>query len=126
MLLMCHFMFPGNSKRHPLNSADGSVVRNTKRYTLKRRVATATTLITIRGIPRHGKLQISDSRLLAQFGLTPKSRRGLSAGEAGDALASVRPIRPLPRVREQRGLADMRLTGGVQEPHGLALSEASA
>ena len=25
---------PGNSKRHPLNSADGSVVRHTKRYTL--------------------------------------------------------------------------------------------
>jgi len=37
---------PGNSKRHPLNSADGSVVRHTKRYTLTRRVATATTLTT--------------------------------------------------------------------------------
>jgi hypothetical protein len=63
---------PGNSKRHPLNSADGSVVRHTKRYTLTRRVATATTQITIRGIPRHGKLKISDYSLLAQFGLTPK------------------------------------------------------
>jgi hypothetical protein len=28
--------------------------------------------------------------------------------------SSVRPIRLLPRVRERRGLADMRLTGGVQ------------
>ena len=50
-----------------------------QRYTLKRRVATATTLITIRGIPRHGKLKNSDYSLLAQFGLTPKSRRGLAA-----------------------------------------------
>ena len=47
----------GDSKRHPLNSADGSVVRNTKRYTLARHVATATTQITIRGIPRHEKLK---------------------------------------------------------------------
>ena len=76
--------YTGNSKQHPLNSADGSVVRNTKRYTLTRRVATATTLITIRGIPRHGKLKISDYSLLAQFGLTPKSRRGLAESEAGD------------------------------------------
>ena len=97
-----------NGNRH---SADGSVVRNTKRYTLKHRVATATTQITIRDNRRHGKLKISDycllatsdvyipcmsprnhadcdavlsghSRsLLAQFGLTPKSRRGLGAGE---------------------------------------------
>ena len=50
-------LFPGDSKRHPLNNADGSVVRNTKSYTLTRRVATATTLITIRVIPRHGKLK---------------------------------------------------------------------
>ena len=74
-------MFPGNSNRHPLNSADGSVVRHTKRYTLTRRVATATTQITIRGIPRHGKLKSSDYGLLAQFGLTPKSRRGLAASD---------------------------------------------
>ena len=74
--------YTGNSKRHPLNSADGSVVRYAKRYTLTRRVATATTQITIRAIPRHGKLKISDYSLLAQFGLTPKSKRGLGAGEA--------------------------------------------
>ena len=80
---------PGNSDRHPLNSADGSVVRNTKRYTLKRRVATATTQITIRGIPRHGKLKNSDYGPLAQFGLTPKSRRGLAAGEVMDPLGGV-------------------------------------
>jgi hypothetical protein len=79
-------MFPGNSNRHPLNSADRSVVRNTKRYTLTHRVATATTQITIRGIPRHGKSKSSDYGLLAQFGLTPKSRRGLAAGEAMDVL----------------------------------------
>jgi hypothetical protein len=36
------------------------VVRNTKRYTLTHRVATATTQITIRGILRHGKLKNSD------------------------------------------------------------------
>jgi hypothetical protein len=76
----------GNSKRHPLNSADGSVARNKKRYTLKRRVATATTQITIRGIPRHGKLKSSDYGLLAQFGLTPKSRRGLAASDSGEAV----------------------------------------
>jgi hypothetical protein len=70
-----------NSNRYPLNSADGSVVRNTKRYTLTRCVATATTLITIRGIPRHGKLKNNSRSLLAQFGLTPKSRRGLATGE---------------------------------------------
>jgi hypothetical protein len=63
------------------------VVRNTKRYTLKRRVATATTQITIRGIPRHGQLENSDySSLLAQFGLTPKSKRGSGAGEVVDPL----------------------------------------
>jgi hypothetical protein len=62
------------------------VVRNTKRYTLTRRVATATTLITIPGNPRHGKLKNSDSRLLAQFELTSKSKRGLAAREAGDVL----------------------------------------
>jgi hypothetical protein len=72
----------GNPKRHALNSADGSAVRNTKRYTLTRRVATATTQITIRGILRHGKLKNSDYGLLAQFGLTPKSNRGLAAREA--------------------------------------------
>ena len=55
---------PGNSKPHPLNSADGSAVRHTKRYTLTRRVATATTQITIRGIPRHGKLKTAHSSLL--------------------------------------------------------------
>ena len=54
---------PGNSERHPLNSADGSMVRHTKRYTLTHRVATATTLITIRVIPRHGKVKSSDSQL---------------------------------------------------------------
>jgi hypothetical protein len=57
------------------------MVRNTKRYTLTHRVATAMTQITIRGIPRHGKLKISDCSLLAQFGLTPKSQRGLAAGD---------------------------------------------
>ena len=77
-------MFPGNSKRHPLNSADGSVVRNTKRYTLTDRVATATTQITIRGILRHGKLKSSDFTLLAQFGLTPKSKRGLAYSDTVD------------------------------------------
>ncbi|MEO2031988.1 MAG: hypothetical protein ABGZ35_07870 [Planctomycetaceae bacterium] len=77
-------LFPSDTKRHPLNSADGSVVRNTKRSTLTHRVATATTLITIRVIPRHGKLKNSDFRLQAQCGLTPKSRRGLAAGEAVD------------------------------------------
>jgi hypothetical protein len=71
----------GDSKRHPLNSNDGSAVRNTKRYTLTRRVATATTLITIRRILRHGKLKNNDYGLLAQFGLTPKSKRGLAAGD---------------------------------------------
>jgi hypothetical protein len=70
--------YTGDSNRHPLNSADGSMVRNTKRYTLVRRVATATTQITIRAIPRHGKLKISDYSLLAQFGLTPKSGRGVA------------------------------------------------
>ena len=74
--------YTSDSKQHPLNSADGSAVRNTKSYTLTRRVATATTQITIRGIPRHGKLKSSDYGLLAQFGLTPKSGRGLGAGEA--------------------------------------------
>ena len=74
---------PGNSERHPLNSADGSVVRRTRRYTLTHRVATATTQITICGIPRHGKSKSSDYSLLAQFGLTPKSRRGLGSREAG-------------------------------------------
>ena len=69
---MCHLVLPSDTKPHPPNSADGSVVRNTKRYTLTRRVATATTQITIRGIPRHGKLKHSDYGLLAQFGLTPK------------------------------------------------------
>ncbi len=59
MLLMCHLVLPRDSKQHPLNSADRSVVRNTKRYTLTRRVATAMTLITIRGIPRHTKLKSS-------------------------------------------------------------------
>ena len=73
--------YTGDSNRHPLNSADGSAVRHTKRYTLTRRVATATTLITIRAIPRHGKLKSSDYGLLAQFGLTPKSRRGLAASD---------------------------------------------
>jgi hypothetical protein len=61
-------------------------VRNTKRYTLTHRVATATTQITIRGIPRHGKLKSSDYGLLAQFGLTLKSKRGLAAREAVDEL----------------------------------------
>ena len=75
--------YTGDSNRHPLNSADGSVVRNTKSYTLTRHVATTTTQITIRGIPRHGKLKSSDYGLLAQFGLTPKSRRGLAAREVG-------------------------------------------
>ena len=51
------FLTLRDSKRHPLNSADGSAVRNTKRYTLTHRVATATTLITIRGILRHGKFE---------------------------------------------------------------------
>jgi len=83
---MCHLVLPRDSKRHPLNSADGSVVRHTKRYTLTRRVATATTLITIRGIPRHGKLKNNDSRLLAQFGLTPKSKRGLAASDPGEVV----------------------------------------
>jgi hypothetical protein len=50
-------LFPGNSKRHPLNSADGSADSYTKRYTLTHRIATATTQITIRGIQRHGKLK---------------------------------------------------------------------
>jgi hypothetical protein len=86
---MCHLVLPRDSKRHPLNSADGSVVRNTKRYTLTRRVATATTLITIRGIPRHGKLKSSNYSLLAQFGLTPKSRRWLAASEAVGTLAAL-------------------------------------
>ena len=99
---------PGNSERHPLNSADGSAVRYTKRYTLTRRVATATTQITIRGILRHGKSKTVIVRLhplhgtpkpcrlhrhpdhhsrslLAQFGLTPKYRRGLAASEAVEA-----------------------------------------
>ena len=84
MLLMCHLVLPRDSKRHPLNSADGSVVRNTKSYTLTRRVATATTQITIRGIPRHGKLQISDSRLLAQFGLTWGGNTGTDRGLGAD------------------------------------------
>lgn len=53
-------MLPSDSKRHPLNSADASVVRNAKRYTLTRRVATARTLITIPAILRHGKLKSSD------------------------------------------------------------------
>jgi hypothetical protein len=86
MLLVCHFMFPGNSERHPLNNADGSVVRNTKRYTLTHRVATATTQITIGRILRHGKLKSSDFRLLAQFGLTPKSKRGLAVSDPGEAV----------------------------------------
>ena len=73
--------------RQPLNSADGSVVRNTKRYTLTHRVATTTTLITVRAIPRHGKSKNSDFRsLLAQFGLTPKSKRGLASSEAGETV----------------------------------------
>ena len=54
---MCHLVLPRDSKRHPLNSADGSVVRYTKSYTLTCRVATATTLITIHAIPRHRKLK---------------------------------------------------------------------
>jgi hypothetical protein len=85
------------------------VVRNTKRYTLARHVATATTLITIRGMPRHGKLKNSNDAstspachpetmplhrhpdqhsrsLLAQFGLTPKSGRGLAARDVLDQL----------------------------------------
>jgi len=73
---------PADSKRYPPNSADVSVVRNTKHYTLTHRVATATTQITIREIPRHGKLKSSDYGLLAQFGLKPKSRLGLAAREA--------------------------------------------
>ena len=86
--------YTGNSKQHPLNSAGGSVIRNTKSYTLARRVATATTQITIRVILRHGKLKSSDYGLLAQFGLTPKSRRGRGAGEAVDRLDGVaeRPV----------------------------------
>ncbi len=102
MLLMCHFMFPSDSKRHPLNSADGSVVRHTKRYTLTRRVATATTLITIRGILRHGKLKISDFRLLAQFGLTPKLKRGLAASEA------VGPLQESPAFNGRRSILTLR------------------
>jgi len=74
-------VLPGDSKRHPLNSADGSVVRNTKRYTLTHRVATATSRITARGILRHGKWKSSDYSLLAQFGLTPKSKRGLASSD---------------------------------------------
>ena len=81
---------PGNSKRHPLNSADGSVVRHTKRYTLTRRVATATTQITIRDNRRHGKLKHSDFRLLAQFGLTPKSRCWLAARDGDGCFVMVR------------------------------------
>ena len=72
--------------QQPLNSADGSVVRNTKRYTLTRRVATATIQITIRGILRHGKRKNSDYGLPAQFGLTPKSKRGLVASDPGEAV----------------------------------------
>ena len=49
-------------------------------------VATATTQITIRGIPRHGKLKNSDYSLLAQFGLTPKSKRGLAASDPGEVV----------------------------------------
>jgi hypothetical protein len=60
-----------------------------QRYTLKRRVATATTQITIRAIPRHGKSKSSDYSLLAQFGLTPKSKRGLAAREVVDPLDGV-------------------------------------
>ena len=90
MLLMCHLVLPRDSKRHPLNSADGSAVRNTKRYTLAHHVATATTLITIRGIRRHGKLKNSDYGLLAQFGLTPKSRRGLGARDPGEVASARR------------------------------------
>jgi hypothetical protein len=86
---MCHLVLPRDSKRHPLNSADGSAVRNTKRYTLAHHVATATTLITIRGIRRHGKLKNSDYGLLAQFGLTPKSRRGLAESEVVDEMCCV-------------------------------------
>ena len=75
--------YTSDSKRHPLNSADGSVDSYAKCYTRTRRVAIATTQITIRGIQRHGKLKNSDYSLLAQFGLTPKSKRGLTASEAG-------------------------------------------
>jgi hypothetical protein len=82
--------YTGNSKQHPLNNADGSVVRNTKSYTLTRHVATATTQITIREIPRHGKLKSSDYGLLAQFGLTPKSRRGLTARDPGEVASARR------------------------------------
>jgi hypothetical protein len=78
--------YTGDSKRHPLNNADGSADSYTKRYTLTHRVATATTQITIRGIQRHGKLKNSDYGLLAQFGLTPKSRRGLAASDAVNPL----------------------------------------
>jgi hypothetical protein len=79
-------LFPSDSERNPLNSAYGSVVLNTKRYTLTHHIATATTQITIRAIPRHGKSKNNDYSLLAQFGLTPKSRRGLAAGEVVDPL----------------------------------------
>jgi hypothetical protein len=40
----------------------------------------------MRGIPRHGKLKNNDSRLLVQFGLTPKSRRGWLRGEVVNPL----------------------------------------
>jgi hypothetical protein len=85
---MCHLVLPRDSKRHPLNSADGSVVRHTKRYTLTRRVATATatTLITISpsvGFCDTENRKAAITACLAQFGLTPKSRRGLGAREVG-------------------------------------------
>ena len=73
--------YTGDSKRHPLNNGNGSANSYAKCYTRTHRVATATTQITIRGIPRHEKLKSSVYSLLAQFGLTPKSRRGLGARE---------------------------------------------
>ena len=52
-----------------------------QRNTLTYRVAIATSRITARGILRHGKWKSSDYSLLAQFGLTPKSKRGLASSD---------------------------------------------
>jgi len=52
-----------------------------QRNTLTYRVAIATSRITARGILRHGNLKSSDYGLLAQFGLTLKSKHGLAASE---------------------------------------------
>ena len=86
----------GNSKRHPLNSADGSVVRNTKRYTLTRRVATATTLITIRAIPRHGKLKT------AILGCSDEQRDQEMCGYTNSDIASTNQISHFSMSRGRR------------------------